>query len=106
VARGDTTRRPSRTEEDVVDGIGEMEEQETAIRAKRRPPDSRGGCRGGGRMPLQQAEPAGGDRTGRSRRPHVGARCGSELRDGMRDLLRSSDCDSELEDDVAASFTP
>jgi hypothetical protein len=48
VAHRDTTRRLPRTEEGVVDGIGERKEQETAIRAKRRPPDSRGGCRGGG----------------------------------------------------------
>jgi hypothetical protein len=51
-------------------------------------------------------EPVGGGCAGRSRRPHVGARCGSELWDDMRDLLRSPDCDGELEDDVAASFTP
>jgi hypothetical protein len=47
VAHRDTTRRLPRTEEGVVDGIGEREEQETAIRAKRRLPDDRGGCRGG-----------------------------------------------------------
>jgi hypothetical protein len=41
VVHRDTTRRPPRTEEGAVDGIGEREEQETSIRAKRRPPDSR-----------------------------------------------------------------
>jgi hypothetical protein len=62
--------------------------------------------RWGRRMPLQQAEPSGGGRAGRSRRTHVRARCGSELRNDMHDLLRSPDCDGELEDEVAASFTP
>jgi hypothetical protein len=62
--------------------------------------------RWGRRMPLQQAEPSGGGRAGRSRRTHVRARCGSELRNDMHDLLRSPDYDGELEDEVAASFTP